>query len=166
MGEASILTSNFSVMAEIMETISIIIGVFMTFGAIIQFKKYGESRTQMSTQHSAAGPLVMLICGAMLMIIPTVVGTALLAFWGTNSPLAYDGGPAGYNSLIPPILMLVRLVGVGSFIRGIVILSKTGAGQQQPGTIGKGLMHIFAGILCVHIMGTVDLLDSILGLTN
>lgn len=166
MSEASILTQNFGIIGTILQDMAIFLGVGMTLAALFQFKKYGEQRTMMSSQHSIAGPLAMLIAGASLLVLPTFIDTALYAFWKNSNPLTYSGDTSGWGSLVPPILMLVRLVGVGSFIRGIVMISRCGAQQSQPGQLGKAMMHIFAGILCVHILGTLHLLKNILGFTT
>ena len=163
-GEAGILTHNFNIISEIMTSIALLMGVGFTLGGIFQLKKHAEQRGQGS--HSVVGPVMMLVCGAALSILPEFIGAGLLAFWGTKTPLAYQGGPSGYDALIPPILMFVRIIGVGSFIRGIVLLSKVGGQQTQPGTLGKAIIHLFAGILLVHILGTIDLLQNVLGLTS
>lgn len=161
-GEAQILTYNFNIIAEILTSISLLIGVGMTLSGIFQLKKHAEQRGA-GSGGSVAGPLVMLVCGGALCILPALIGSALLAFWGTNSPMVYQGGPSGYDQLMPPVIMFVRIVGVGSFIRGIVLLSKSGGHQSQPGTFGKAIVHIFAGVLLVHILGTIDLLKQIMG---
>ena len=161
---AVILIVNFIIMSYILQKAAVFIGVFLTFAGIMQFKKYGEQRSMMSSQMSAAGPALLVICGAALMILPSVLGAALIAVWGTNSPLQYQGGPTGYRAIVPAIIILVRVVGVGSFIRGVVMLSKTGGQQSQPGTVGKAFMHILAGVMCIHILGTVGVLENILGL--
>ncbi len=129
--EASILTYNFDIIAEIMTSISLLMGVGFTLGGLFQLKKHAEQRSMMAS-HSIAGPVMMFVCGAILCILPKFVGVALLAFWGTSNPLVYQGSPAGYSALIPPILIFVRIIGIGSFIRGVVLLSKAG-GQ------GRGL---------------------------
>src|SRR3990167_8993780 len=164
MGEASILTNNFIIMSYILQKAAVLIGIVLTFAVVMQFKKYGEQRSMMTSQMSAAGPTIMLVCGAALMVLPSVLGAALIAFWGNDSPLSYEGGPTGYSSLVPAIVILVRIVGVGSFIRGIVMLSKTGGQQSQPGTVGKAFMHILAGVMCIHILGTIGVVENILGL--
>lgn len=162
--EASLLTSNFNIIAEIMTSISLLMGVGFTLGGIFQLKKHAEQRSMMAS-HSIAGPIMLLVSGAILCILPAFMGSILLAFWGTSSPLSYSGGPSGYNVLIPPILIFIRIIGVGAFIRGVVLLSKTGGQQSQPGTLGKALVHLLAGVLLVHILGTIDLLKSILGIS-
>jgi hypothetical protein len=60
--------------------------------------------------------------------------------------------------------MVVRLAGVGGFMRAFVMAAKTGSGHAQPGTTGKVMIQLFASILCVHIMGTIQLIESILGI--
>ncbi len=165
MSEPSALTNNFIIMSYILHTVAVVIGVSLTLGGVFQLKKHAEQRSMMSTQHSAAGPILMIICGGTLLILPAFIDATLLAFWGHKSPLTYDGGPTGYSAMVPPILVFVRVIGVGAFIRGIVLLSKCGSQQSQPGTLGKALVHIIAGILCVHILGTIDLLQNIMGLT-
>lgn len=161
--EAQILTYNFNIIAEILVSISLLIGVGMTLGGIFQLKKHAEQRGGAAGGGSVVGPLVMLVCGGALCVLPSLLGTALLAFWGTSSPLVYQGGPSGYDQLMPPVIMFVRIVGVGSFIRGIVLLSKSGGQHSQPGTFGKAIVHIFAGVLLIHILGTIDLLKQIMG---
>ena len=159
----ALMMQHFQQVADILETVSVIMGVALTLGGLFQMKKYGESRTMMSQQHSIAGPLLMLISGAILMILPNFIGAMLLAFWGTSSPLSYPTGLDNYSSLMDPILMFVRIVGVGAFIRGVFLLSRTGGQQAQQGTLAKALIHILAGVLCIHVLGTMDLLKEILG---
>lgn len=161
---AAQLTSNFSTIADLLGAISLIMGISIFIGGIFQMKKYGESRTMMSGQHSVAGPLMMLLAGTMLMALPAVIDSAMLAFWSDQNPLSYEGGPGGYSALIPPVIMFVRIIGVGSFMRGIVLMSRSGSQQSQPGTMAKALIHLLAGVLCIHIIGTVDLMQNILGL--
>lgn len=157
------LTSNLLIIAKIMQIIGIGMGIAFIFGAMMKFKKYGEMRTMMSSQMTVYAPLSMLLAGTLLIMLPTFISTALHAFWGTDSPLSYDSGE-WWGDLMEPIIVFVRIVGVGSFMRGIVLLARAGAEHNQPGTLGKALIHIFAGILCVHIIGTKNLLEAILGL--
>ena len=160
------LNFNLHWVANIIGTVALLMGIAMFLSGIFQLKKLGESRTMMSSEHSAAGPLMMLLAGAALMILPTFIDSALLAFWSTDTPLRYEGGSGGYDALVPPILLFIRIVGVISFIRGIVLLSRTGGRQSQPGTMSRAMIHLLAGILCVHILGTLELLGSIMGLAG
>lgn len=160
----NLLIKNFTIIAQIMNVFAITAGVFLTFMAIMEFKKMGEQRSMMSQHHGAMKPMILLLTGAMLLILPSFTGTAMLAFWGHTSDMAYSGDTSGYASLGPAVLTFVRLIGLGSFIRGIILLSRAGGQQSQPGAVGKALIHIFAGVLCLHIVDTMSLLGSILGI--
>lgn len=159
----NLLIQNVTIIAQIIKIFAVTAGVFLTFMAIMEFKKMGEQRSMMSQQHGAMKPTVLLLCGAVLLVLPSFADTALLAFWGHTSDLSYSGSLSGYGSLMPGILAFVRLIGLGSFVRGIILLSRAGGQQSQPGAIGKALIHIFAGILCLHVVETMNLLGSILG---
>ncbi|PIZ04162.1 MAG: type IV secretion protein IcmC [Gammaproteobacteria bacterium CG_4_10_14_0_8_um_filter_38_16] len=163
-GFAATLTNHFLLIASSVNAVAWVMGVGMFIGGFYELKKYGETRTMMSSQMSIAGPLVMILSGVLLIVLPNFIGTALLAFWGDASPLSYQGSTDGYSALIPPILIFVRIIGVGSFIRGIVLLARSGGHHGQPGSLGKALIHMLAGLLCVHILGTIDLLKELLGM--
>lgn len=138
------------------------LGLFMT--SLFEFKRYGETRTFMSQQLTIARPLMLMMGGVMLLIMPTLIGTFMLAFWGSANPLAYQpANNSGWEPLVPVIIAFVRLVGVGSFMRGIFLISRTGgAGHSQPGTLMKAVLHMFGGVLCINIVATEQLLRSIL----
>lgn len=164
MGETFI--RNLSIMAQIMNYVSIATGIFLTMAALFEFKKIAEQRNMMQ-HHGAVRPVILLLCGAALLALPTVLGTALLSFWGQASDLAYPtSASTGFASLEPAVIQFIRLVGLGAFIRGIFLLSRTGGHQSQPGAIGKALIHMLAGVLCLHIMQTIALMKSILGVSS
>lgn len=159
-----VLEQNLGTLATIVEDFGIAIGVVLIFAAFLKFKRHGEMRGGASHQSTLAGPIMLLMSGVALLWLPTVVGVALQAFWGANNPMSLPTtGDSGLAALEPAILMFVRLVGVIAFIRGWILLSKTGKEGAQPGTLGKGLTHLLGGILCIHIIGTMDLLAQILG---
>lgn len=154
----SIWTHNFHYVGVILLSFSIISGVGLFVGGIFKLKRYGESRTMMSQQLTLAGPVFMILASICLLLLPFLASTALLAFWGNQNPLTYNGGPDGYNAYIPPILMLVRLVGVGAVIRSLYLISRAGGQSSQPGTIGRAFSHFLGGLLAIHILGTISLL--------
>lgn len=162
----AILVANLNTIGTIMQTVAILLGLGLFMGGVFQLKRYGEARTMMSSQMSMAGPLMTLISGIALLFSPLLIGTLLVSFWGPGgqTDLPYDGNTSsGWAQYVQPVLMLVRIVGIYAFMRGFVMAAKTGSGHAQQGTTGKVLIHIFAGILCVHIMGTIQLVESLLG---
>lgn len=90
------------------------------------------------------------------MCLPVVLSSALTSFWSTSNLLHYHGGKVGYEQLIPPIILFVRLIGVGVFIRGVLLFSRVGREQTLPGTMAKAMLHI---------LGTLSLLKSVLGMS-
>ena len=164
--QAQAMLHNIGTIANILNVVAIMMGLGLFLAGLFQFKKYGEARTQMSSQHSIAAPLAMVISGVFLLILPYTITSSLLAFWGPGQtmPLAYQG-PTSYDIdvYIPVVLAFLRLIGVGAIIRALVLFSKLGA-QGQPGTMGKAVMHLIGGILCVHILGTVQLVEFIFDL--
>ena len=47
-----------------------------------------------------------------------------------------------------------------AILRGFLILSKATGQGAQPGTISKGIIHIFGGILAVNIVTTVKVMTN------
>ncbi len=161
-----ILMQNLGIVADIMQTLAILIGLALFIGGVFQLKRYGETRSMMSSQASMMGPLMAMLSGVAMLCSPLFMGTVLVSFWGTGgiSDLPYDtSAETGWSQYIEPVLMMVRLVGVYAFMRGFVMSSKTGSGHAPPGTTGKIFAYLFGGILCIHIMGTMQLFGSILG---
>ncbi len=159
--DPNVIVNNLGTLAKILQSVGILLGVGMFLSGLFHLKKYGEGRTMMSQQHSLATPIFMIIAGTALMLLPTTINTFLNAFWSTTSPLQYDTDGEGWDEYVPVIVTFVRLIGVGSFIRGLVLFSRAGGHQSQPGTMSKAIIHIFAGILCVHVIGTTELLKTI-----
>lgn len=163
----SVLLHNFGELANILQSVSILIGIGLFIGALFKIKRYAEMRTMMSHQITLAGPLMMIIAATALIVMPTFISTAVFSVWGTSNPLAYQGGVVeGYEQFIPPILMFARLIGVAAMIRGLVLVSRSGKVGGQPGTTSKALLHLIGGILLIHILGTLHILKTLLDFTG
>ncbi len=127
------LMNNLGWIAIIFQSVSIFLGLGIFVGGMFQLKRYGEMRTMMSSQMSIGGPAMMLFSGASLMYLPTFISTVLVGFWGSGAEmdLPVESTMEGWAQYIPPVLMLVRLVGVYAFTRGFVILGRSGSHGQQ-----------------------------------
>jgi intracellular multiplication protein IcmC len=161
----ALMMSNLGIIAKIVQAVAVVMGVGLIFSGIMKLKHYGEMRTMMNSQGSLANALFIVLAGVMLLTLPTMLNTFLLAIWGTTNPLPYPGGDnMGTNGLMRGIVMFVRLIGVISFIRGVVLISHLGKenGGQQ-GSIGKALTYMIGGIMCVQIVATAQFLSTILG---
>ena len=163
--DPSVLMGNIGYMANIFQDAAIVMGISLFMFGLFRLKRYAEARTMMSHHMTIAAPLMLMLGGVMFLCLPLVLGTALLNFWSTTSPLRYQVGNDAYDQLMPPVIMFVRLLGVGSFMRGILLLSRVGGEQSQAGSMGRACTHLLGGLLCMHILGVVQLLREIMGFT-
>lgn len=146
----------------IVQDIAILMGLAFLVGGLFKMKRYGEARTFMSQQVTLAKPLASLIVGTALLCVPVATNTILAAFWGSANPLPFPQLVGPGDMMAKSIIMLVRFIGLLGLIRGIVLFSRVGGEQSQPGTAGKALLHIFGGILCLHVLNTYYLLKYII----
>jgi intracellular multiplication protein IcmC len=121
-----------------------------------------------------AGPLVFIVVGALLIYVPSTLNTSLSTIFGSTD-IGTSSQLIGYSSMssveqwqeiTDVIVQYMYLVGLIAFVRGWVILSKMGHSGSQPGSVGKGLIHVIGGILLINIVDTVNLLASTFGYTG
>jgi len=147
----------------ITQDVAMALGLSLFLGGLFKLKKYGEMRTFMSTQMSLSRPLGMLIGGVALLCLPLVTSTLLSAIWGTSSLIAYPVVPNPQaQEIIFGIILTIRLVGVMGVMRGIILLSRAGGEQSQPGSIGKAVLHLVGGLMCLNIMSVWNIFDNLL----
>lgn len=141
---------------------------FMVLG-FLKLKVYGQMTVMMMSQAEFTGPLLYIVVGTILVYTPTMLDVAVQTFWGYSySQMPLDYGPSGgdwWVQVYHPVLLIMRVVGLISFIRGWMILSKAGGRAAQPGNFGKGLMHVIAGIFAINIVGTIRLFEATLGIS-
>lgn len=160
---AQTVIKNLTHFASILQILSIAGGVSLFIASLFEFKRYGEMRTFMSHQMTIAKPLAMMLSGIMLLLLPLMIGTFMLAFWGSASPMAYTStSDSGWAPLMPVVINCVRVVGIVAFMRGIFLISRSGGSGAQPGTLSKAILHMFGGVLCVNIVATEKLVHAIL----
>jgi intracellular multiplication protein IcmC len=158
------MLQNFIELGNIIQTAGILMGLALLMGAFFHFHRYGQTRTFMSHQVTIAKPLVMLIAAVSFLCLPFFIGTFMNTFWSTHTPIKYATSGSGWDPLVEPLLVFVRIIGVGSFMRGILLISRTGHYDQQGGKVMRALIHMIGGLLAVHVVGTKELLASILGM--
>lgn len=162
--QASVIMHNLGTISNTMSVVAIMLGLGLFLGGLLQLKRYGEMRTFMSHQMTIWQPMAMIIGAVLLLILPFTVTTSLRAFFGPGQtmPLAYiPVSTSGMDEYVPVVLAFVRIIGVGAIMRACLLLSRSG-GHGQPGQLGKAMIHLFGGILCVHVLGTMHLIKYIL----
>ncbi len=140
-----------------------VIGMYMIISGIMKLKHVGESRTMMSHEHSVFGPILMISMGAMLLYLPTAVQVGMATFWTDPNPYSYLQQKDQFTEFLSDAFIIVQLVGVIAFIRGLIILSK-GSGQSHQSMFAKGLTHIIGGIFCINIFQFVQVILATLGI--
>lgn len=143
-----------------------LMGIALGFLAVYKLKVYGRMTAFMSQEASLLQPMAYLFVGAMFWFTGPMLDVSVATLWGYDydSVKSYDlSSNPTWSSLVEPITVLVRVIGLVAFLRGwFLILKGTQKGQQQ-GMLGKGLIHIIGGILAINLIGTVDLLRSSFG---
>lgn len=176
---AAILTNIAQTLAPVDRLITgaaYLIGISFAFKAIYTLKEYGESRTMMSGSRGMKEPVIYLMVSAILIYLPTAFKIILTTSFGYGSVLAYgpiSSGDSAIESLFGagsaigrPLTMIIQTIGLIAFVRGWILIARSASQGQQPGGMGKGLMHIFGGILAMNIVGTLEILDNTLYGTN
>lgn len=150
---------NLGQVARICEIVSVMIGASLLVGALMRLKRYGEMRgNMMAAQTTATGPVMMLLAGLFMLSLPAllnILGVSIFGRADTEDLVGYDA--------LKPILMMMRVIGVVSVMKGVVQLSRYSEQNAAQGIIGKSLLSIGIGIALVHIITTAKLINSIFG---
>lgn len=149
-----------------------VIGLAFAFKAIYSLKMYGESKTMMSSNTSMKEPVIYLIVAGMLIYFPTGLAIMLNSTFGSSSILQY--APTNSNSPMISTLfgsgssvgwalaIIIQVIGVIAFVRGWVLIARSASQGQPPGGTGKGMMHVFGGILAMNIVATLQIINNTL----
>lgn len=149
-----------------------LIGCAFLFKAIYTLKVYGEARTMMSSNASIKEPVLYLVVGVMLIYFPTGLSIFMQTSFGyTNvleyAPISSSNQTLNYlfgssSTVGRPLVIIIQVIGLTAFVRGWVLIARSAAQGQPPGGTGKGLMHVFGGMLAVNIVGTLQVLNNTL----
>lgn len=146
--------------------LSRLLGIWFMFKAIHKLKKYGMGTAFMHSGANLMGPAVYIGVASVFFYMPYALDASVATIWGyahdVKSYVSLES--SSWDSLIEPVVLIVRVVGLISFIRGWVILTRLAQDGAQPGTGGKALTHIIGGVLGINIVGTVEILQNSFGL--
>ena len=156
-----VLIQNLVQVGQIINIISIGMGIFFILVGFLKLKRYGEMRTMMSQQMTLLGPLMYLMIGSFLLYLPTTLQLFTSMIWTNTNPMGPSHG-GGLWEWVNAIHVFIRLMGVVGVIRGLSGLATAGT-QGQPGKIMKSFMFIIGGVMCIHITGSIQLVESLFG---
>lgn len=167
------ITDSLQSVHQLITACAYLMGISFVIKAIYSMKTLAESRTQQSTHGSLKEPLFYLLAGAMLIYIPTAVqvflnstfgqGAQILAYAPIESENSTLNNLFGADSTMGAVIALViQVVGVIAFIRGWVLIARSASQGQPPGGTGKGLAHVFGGIMAMNIVATLQVINNTL----
>lgn len=158
--DTSAILSNLSEILTVVSDFAIIAGLMIFLNGLLHLKKHGEARGMGGGEHSLGKPLMMIFSGCVLLLLPTMISSMLEVFYDSSSPLAYSG-TGGDDGNIEVIVYCIRIFGVCAFIKGVIHLARAGGHSSQPGTVGRAMVHMFGGILCINIVATIGFVQNI-----
>lgn len=148
-----------------------LIGISFIMKALLTLKSQSESRGA-SGGSGGKEALVYALVGGMLLFFPSGFEVLMNTTFGYPNVLAYaqpSYSSPMLNSLFgadnatgEALALIIQVVGVFSFVRGWVLIARGASQGQPPGGTGKGLMHVFGGILAMNIIGTLQVINNTL----
>jgi intracellular multiplication protein IcmC len=145
-----------------------LMGIVFAMKALMSLKSHSEMRGGGGNSSSFKEPLLYLIVAGMLIYFPTGFEVLMNTTFGYSNVLAYSDGSSmshwlgGDNELGNALTVIIQTIGLYAFVRGWVIITKSSSTGQPPNGTGKGLTHVFGGILAVNIVGTVEMINNTL----
>ncbi|HLB42399.1 MAG TPA: hypothetical protein VJN02_06050 [Gammaproteobacteria bacterium] len=150
-------------LVRMVTALAFVMGVYFVVHGLFELKRFGESRTMMSHDRELKGPLVFILVGVLLIYLPTSVRIGLSSFWVNPNPYAYLQVESQWAELISVCFLVIQLIGIIAFIRGLVLMTHL-AGHGQPGILSRAMSHIIGGILCINIYQFVQVIMVTLGI--
>ena len=171
------LTFAFESLVNLVGAISYVMGLYFIFRGIGMYKIFATQSFASAQKGEVAGPMVFMFVGAILMYFPSTLDTSMQTLFGYGTkdlPVAEEmvgyasltGSSDNWKEISGVLIKYMKLIGFIAFLRGWTILSKMGHSGSQPGSMGKGIIHVIAGVLLINIVDTVSLLAETFGFTD
>ncbi len=148
-----------------------LIGISFIISAVMNLKKIGQSSYMQSQAGSISGPLIKFVVGLLLMYLPSTIDVGVVTLWGQSAfSEEYMSYTPNVTDPFAPAkagaIAVIRVVGYISFVRGFIILARSGDQGAQQGTFGKGLLHVIGGMLAINVVATIRVIGNTLGITT
>jgi intracellular multiplication protein IcmC len=170
MDELGILTNIANSLLPVQKLITggaYLMGIAFAVKALIALKAHGENKASQSSS-SLKEPLLYFIVSAIFIYFPTGFEILMNTTFGYSTVLSYSTGTAmgawlGTESELGTALtVIIQTIGLYAFVRGWVLIVKSSSTGQPPNGTGKGLTHVFGGVLAVNIVGTIEMINNTL----
>lgn len=172
------LTSAYNSLVLLVVAISYVTGISLVVRGLMMYRIFANQTFGSAQRGEMAGPLVFIIVGTILIYFPSTLNTSVSTLFGSMDADIISAGASemiGYQSLskvehwqeiADVVIKYVKFIGLIAFVRGWIILSKMGHSGSQPGSVGKGTIHIIGGILLINIVDTFNMLATTFGYTT
>lgn len=174
--QANVLQNIASTLAPVQRMLTglmYVMGIAFSFKAIYSLKVYGEARTMMSNNASMKEPLTYLLVAGIFIYFPSALEVMIsTSFGGDGSVWAYAAISSknsafdtlfGQGSVVgKPLVLIIQVVGLIAFARGMVLIARGAGTGSQPGSTGKGFMHVAGGVLAINIVQTLTVINNTL----
>lgn len=138
-----------------------LIGLFFTVFGIFKLKEMNETK-----KFGLNVPMSYIGTGTFILCIASSVDIMATTIYGAQGGASFlmpqvQGAGAQFKNAIEGVLLFVKLIGFVAFIRGWLFLQKAGLGKE--GMIGRGLTHIFGGVMAMNAYATLKILQATFG---
>lgn len=143
-------------------------GIAFAVKALFTLKSHGESKASMSSSSTLKEPLLYFIVSAVFIYFPTAFEMLMNTTFGYSTVLSYSSGSTMGNwlgsesDLGQALTIIIQTIGLYAFVKGWMMIAKSSSTGQPPNGTGKGLTHVFGGILAVNIVGTIEMINNTL----
>ena len=147
-----------------------VIGIGFAIKAIMSLKQVGESRSGSGGVSGLKEPVIYFLVASMLIYFPTGFAVLMNTTFGYSNVLSYQSisdTSLSISTLFSPgsqvgesLALIIQVVGMAAFVRGWMLIARTATSGQPPGGTGKGITHIFGGILAMNIVGTLQIINN------
>jgi intracellular multiplication protein IcmC len=148
---------------RLVTALAYVMGMLFIIRGLLKLKHVGEMRSMMSHEHHLGVPITYFFIGGMLLYIPSAVNVGLSTFWTDPAPYAYVEKEGQWVQLMNVFWLIIQLIGTIAFIRGLLILSRSGGGHHQGG-MSKALTHIIGGLFCINIYQFIQVVMATIGI--
>lgn len=168
------LSNAFGSIQDLIAALSYVMGVYFIVRGIMMYRIFANQTLSSANRGEIAGPMVFLIIGAILVYFPSTLKGSLQTVFGTSEVgqpseiIAYQAlaGAEKWQDIADVVIKYMKIIGLIAFVRGWVILSKMGHSGSQPGSVGKGIIHVIGGILLINLVDTFNILATTFGYTG
>lgn len=145
--------------------LTVIVGVMFIILALFKLKHLADFRNMMSGQQEVGKAIMMITLGVVFIWMPFMLEVFTVTIFGEGIGALQQHYPvaAGSNQYYVAFFRIMQVIGIISFVKGWFILSGMAKGQHQPGTFGKAMTHILAGVFLFHLKAFMSILEQTLG---